>query len=42
MPQSVNKGTPVVTDAPRTAVARAFEGLADMFSTTEEAKRKKR
>ncbi len=32
VPQSVNKGVPVVLDAPRSEVARAFELLADRFS----------
>jgi pilus assembly protein CpaE len=32
VPQSVNKGAPVVLDAPRTEVARAFEALAERFS----------
>lgn len=32
VPQSVNKGVPVVLDAPRSEVARAFEQLADRFS----------
>jgi len=32
VPQSVNKGTPVVLDAPRSEVARAFEQLAERFS----------
>jgi pilus assembly protein CpaE len=31
VPQSVNKGTPVVLEAPRSEVARAFERLADQF-----------
>jgi pilus assembly protein CpaE len=31
VPQSVNKGVPVVLDAPRSEVARAFEQLADRF-----------
>jgi len=31
VPQSVNKGVPVVLDAPRTEVARAFELLAQRF-----------
>ena len=31
VPQSVNKGVPVVLDAPRSEVARAFEGLAERF-----------
>jgi MinD-like ATPase involved in chromosome partitioning or flagellar assembly len=29
VPQSVNKGIPVVLDAPRSDVARALEGLAE-------------
>jgi pilus assembly protein CpaE len=32
VPQSVNKGVPVVLDAPRSEVARAFEELADRFT----------
>lgn len=32
VPQSVNKGVPVVLDAPRSEVARAFEQLADRFA----------
>jgi len=32
VPQSVNKGAPVVLDAPRTEVARAFELLAERFT----------
>ena len=31
VPQSVNKGTPVVLEAPRSEVTRAFERLADQF-----------
>jgi len=31
VPQSVNKGVPVVLDAPRSEVARAFERLAERF-----------
>jgi len=31
VPQSVNKGTPVVLDAPRSGVAKAIEQLADLF-----------
>jgi pilus assembly protein CpaE len=33
VPQSVNKGVPVVLDAPRSEVARAFEGLAERFAS---------
>lgn len=32
VPQSVNKGNPVVLEDPGSEVARAFEGLADLFS----------
>ncbi len=31
VPQTVNKGTPVVLEAPRTDVARSLERLADLF-----------
>ena len=31
VPQSVNKGTPVVLDAPKSGVAKSIEQLADMF-----------
>ncbi len=41
VPQSVNKGTPVVLDAPKSGVARAIEQLADMFST-DPAERRRR
>jgi pilus assembly protein CpaE len=41
VPQSVNKGTPVVLDAPKSGVARAIEQLADLF-TTQDAKKKRR
>lgn len=37
VPQSVNKGIPVVLDAPKSGVARSLEALADMFFTTEAA-----
>ena len=32
VPQSVNKGTPAVLDAPKSSVAKAFEQLADLYS----------
>ena len=32
VPQSVNKGTPVVLDAPKSGVAKSIEQLADMFT----------
>jgi pilus assembly protein CpaE len=39
VPQSVNKGTPVVLAAPKAAVTRAIEQLADTFLTAETAGR---
>jgi pilus assembly protein CpaE len=33
VPQTVNKGVPLVLDAPKTDIARAFERLADLFSS---------
>jgi pilus assembly protein CpaE len=33
VPQTVNKGVPLVLDAPKTEIARAFERLADLFSS---------
>src|SRR5581483_4546674 len=41
VPQSVNKGTPVVLDAPKSGVARAIEQLADLF-VRQDAKGKRR
>lgn len=35
VPQSVNKGVPVVMDAPKSGVAKSLEALADMFATVE-------
>jgi pilus assembly protein CpaE len=32
VPQSVNKGTPAILDAPKSSVAKAFEQLADLYS----------
>jgi pilus assembly protein CpaE len=32
VPQTVNKGVPLVLDAPRSEVAKAFERLADLFA----------
>lgn len=37
VPQSVNKGIPVVLDAPKSGVARSLEALADMFVTSDAA-----
>ena len=42
VPQSVNKGTPVVIDAPRSSIAKSLEQLADRFAPRVDAKKKKR
>lgn len=41
VPQSVNKGTPVVIDAPRSAIAKSLEQLADRFAQPVAAAKKK-
>jgi len=41
VPQSVNKGAPVVLDAPKSGVAKAFEQLADSFCKVEEKKKRR-
>jgi len=41
VPQSVNRGVPVVLDAPKSGVAKSIEQLADLFLTGD-AKRKRR
>ncbi len=41
VPQSVNRGVPVVLDAPKSGVAKAIEQLADIFVTAD-SKRKRR
>ncbi len=41
VPQSVNKGTPVVLDAPKSGVAKSIEQLADMFSTNVGERRRR-
>jgi pilus assembly protein CpaE len=35
VPQTVNKGVPLVLDAPKSDVAKAFEKLADLFSSVD-------
>jgi pilus assembly protein CpaE len=42
VPQSVNKGTPVVIDAPRAGVSKALEQLADKFCPAVDPKKKRR
>jgi pilus assembly protein CpaE len=41
VPQSVNKGTPVVLDAPKSGVAKSIEQLANMFSTDDASRRRR-
>jgi pilus assembly protein CpaE len=41
VPQSVNKGVPVVLDAPKSGVARSLELLADMFLTADTARKRR-
>ena len=40
VPQSVNKGTPVVLDAPKSGVARSIEQLADLFTRDQKKARR--
>ena len=40
VPQSVNKGTPVVLDAPRSAIAKSLEQLADRFIASPAGKKR--
>ena len=42
VPQSVNKGTPVVLDAPKAGVSRSLEQLADLFVPAAEKGRRKK
>lgn len=42
VPQSVNKGTPVVIDSPRASIAKSLEQLADMFIPASAASGKKK
>jgi pilus assembly protein CpaE len=42
VPQSVNKGTPVVIDAPRASISKALEQLADRFAPRVDVKAKKK
>jgi pilus assembly protein CpaE len=41
VPQSVNKGAPVVLDSPKSGVAKAMEGLADLLGVTDQGRRKR-
>ena len=41
VPQSVNKGVPLVIDAPKSGVARSIEALADAFGSVEQGRRKR-
>lgn len=42
VPQSVNKGTPVVLDSPRSAIAKSLEQLADRFEPAAAGKKRGR
>jgi len=42
VPQSVNKGLPVVLDSPKSGIAKALEQVADLFLPTTEQAPKKR
>jgi pilus assembly protein CpaE len=41
VPQSVNKGVPVVLDAPKSGVAKAIEQLANMFVADDASRRRR-
>jgi pilus assembly protein CpaE len=42
VPQAVNKGIPVVLASPRSSVTKAIEELADLFTVSDSAKRRRR
>ena len=41
VPQSVNKGTPVVLDSPKSGVAKSIEQLAQLFVTDDDSRRRR-
>jgi pilus assembly protein CpaE len=41
VPQSVNKGTPVVLDSPKSGVAKSIERLANMFLVADSGRRRR-
>lgn len=41
VPQSINKSTPVVIDAPRSSIAKAFEQLADRYIPAPSGKKRR-
>jgi pilus assembly protein CpaE len=41
VPQSVNKGTPVVLDSPKSGVAKSIEQLANMFVADDSSRRRR-
>jgi pilus assembly protein CpaE len=41
VPQSVNKGVPVVLDAPKSGVAKSIEQLANMFAVDDASRRRR-
>lgn len=42
VPQSVNKGVPAIIDAPRSAVAKAIESMAELFLTANDDGKRRR
>ena len=42
VPQSVNRGVPVVLSAPRSGVAKSLEEMADLFAPRAAGKKKKK
>ncbi len=41
VPQSINKGTPIVVDAPKSGVTKALEALADQFVPAPSGRRRR-
>jgi pilus assembly protein CpaE len=41
VPQSVNKGTPIVLDAPRSSVTKSIEQLAELLAMSEDKRRRR-
>lgn len=41
VPQSVNKGTPIVLDAPRSGVTKSIEQLAELFAMADDKRRRR-
>ena len=41
VPQSINKGTPIIVDAPKSGVSKALEALADLFIPAPSSRRRR-